>query len=443
MGKNKKGYWQERNKNKARQAAQSNDAGGNKVTRDESVSQGRFNSVKTLSTGVPTGIVINPSQRNTAVNGWSSLYCCNGSFLDDFIVGEYLNLVDSTIYWRYYNKIRQTVNGYYISTDQFNKDKFRNWITAVVNGLQLYYNVEHIMAFVQNNPNQNPGVEWMNSQLTSIMRRKHRELRSKLNDCAIPPRIMNFINYMYQNFSMSVDPQAPILRINWKGVFNPGSTGATGINANISKELYETVLGALNDTDFGETNNLIASAFPDDFKANLTNVSSVPSYDRGFGTFWYNNGVVVKDDTVKFGNSVANDDTKFGYQLKTDSLDGLIYACWHAWRTGGTAGWQPGIFKPFREFTSSSKVDNCTHTYYDDSNTDPAEHGLKSIGNDPYMTNSCGVRKPASFASNTWTINFMPHNDTQLAQYHSLSNMQMAVNASIKYLFDTPVDTND
>lgn len=260
-------------------------------------SGGRYKEAISLSTKIPTGLIINPAQE--ATTEWCPYMAAHGDFFGadpdpTVIKSTYDKLIKTVVYYDYYDAIQDKSNGAdYIDTTQFSLTNFIAWINAITNALQLYYNIEHILAFNSTPENENTDlIKLQNTYLTSVIRRKHKDLRDLLTRFAIPEKLEFIINYLYQNFSKSVDPQAPIIRINFNGVFHPFAKNAVAddLNCVLSAELYETVMGQLNKPEVRKVNSMITQTnkFGKDTSRNLSAVSRSAVYDRNFSTFWHN-----------------------------------------------------------------------------------------------------------------------------------------------------------
>jgi hypothetical protein len=425
-----------RNRNKSDKTYNNNNS-NSLPTSDISVGTGRYRDQMTLNTGIPTGLTINPGAKGT--DGWVPLICSHGRVFDlepgEIRVTEFDRVMKDEVYWDiYYKLVNDRGSSAFISSTaadlDFSVTDFTSWFDAVNAALQMYYNIEHVIAFNGTPENRNTGMEYLNRTfITSTIRNKHRILKEKLTRFAIPPRLENFINYIYQNFSMSVDPEAPIIRINYLLNFHAAYDSPSELAVS-----YDAILQRLEETE--KTNALISLVYPQNQSRFLSGVSKYPIYDRGFATFWHNMPVCMGGYVQP---TATTDDQKVYYGIIDNHLDGMIYAM-AAIFNSAEDDIKPALWMPYISFADNDDT-NCNICAVDGTQI----YTYANVG-----TNS-GAIKGGSFPEMFWMLNntntdaslppvvenyFCPSNSAQLAMYHSIRNMDAVVNKAARWIFE-------
>jgi hypothetical protein len=423
-----------RNRRKSGKSNNNNNDGYSLPTSDITVGTGRYRDQMTLNTGIPTGLTVNPGQGGT--EGWEPLIMAHGEILDLTEVDDSVNLANKVIkdevYWDiYYKLVNDRGSSSFISPafadSAFTLQDFIKWVKAIASGLQVYYNLEHVIAFCGTPENRNVGLEYMQKTfINSSVRNKHRLLKEKLTRFAIPERLEAFINYMYQNFSQSIDPESPITRINYNSMMHPYLSDS---NVEFQIDLAISDLEAVE-----KVNALISLVYPNEANRFLSGVSKFPVYDRGFATFWHNMPVSVAGD---YRPKVTSKDQKVYYGVIDNNLDGLIYSMTSI-RYSNIAV-RPGLWTPMLT-TPGMQRKSHSMTYCNGSKV--VTYSDETIERLPIQQHAfpgaywiCRNGETTGVLPATLQEYYVPNNQAQAVMYHSITNMEAAVNRSVRWLF--------
>lgn len=405
----------------------------------------RYTGPLSIKTAVPDITIINPAEPPSSLN--SSLFCAHGDFLtlvadDTTKTSPYDKIVKDIIYWNYYDEIVRKANGNdFIDTNQFSVTAFCKWINAISNALQLYYNVESILAFNSTPENENLGLIYLQNSFNSGVRRKHRDLRDILTRMSIPRNMETLINYLYQNFSYCEDPQTPIVRINWRGVLYPEdqiNPSTALLDYKLSEELFDTVINELNNADVRMIDSMIGvtAKYSKDKSRYLSGTSSKAVRDRNFLTWWHNQPTIA---SAKRTPTAAATSTLIYYGKMNFPMDGMIYAL------GGIfVGTEvsPALYNPWLGWktpvTDPRLIGNVTSFQIDPA--DATKYKMISVSGSKslcYATKIYNINIPTDETSITTT--FSPANNIQIEfqkiQTHSILNMRSSVESAVRWLF--------
>jgi len=401
----------------------------------------RYKDALKLTTGIKNTLIINPAQPSQL--GWSPLIMAHGDFFGadpnpSSKATAYDKILKEIVYYDYFDAIVDKSNGAdYVNTTQFSLTNFIKWINAITNALQLYYNVEHILAFNSTYTNENIGLTYVqNSYFNSTIRRKHKDLRDVLTRFAIPARIEAVINYMYQNFSMSLDPQAPIIRLNYNGVLHPYATTTPGneIFFDLGSTLYDSMINELNDPDVRMVNSMISQTtkFGSDTGRTLSPVSRSAVTDLGFSTFWHNMPIVTFNGVYP---NVATDTAEVYYATFDQNLDGLIYAMSGIANTSDPTIIKPGLYKPLNKYstpTDKRQIGNMTYL-----------NAVGTIGS--LLQNSTFINISGSYwaplvtgttDTPVSTPRYAASLQSQVVQTNNIANTEAVTQRSVRWLFN-------
>jgi hypothetical protein len=394
-----------------------------------------------IKSNVPDVTIINPAESTS--DNFYHLFCLHGDLLtlsETYSIDTpYDQIVNEVIYWQYFQEVVNKSNGNdYIDEYMFNKTFFRKWLNAISNGLQLYYNVESIMAFNSTPTNENPALVYMQSSFNPGVRRKHRDLRDLLTRMSIPRNMEAFINYMYQNFSYCDDPQTPIIRLNWRGVLYPAAQIKTdpGLDDTLTEALFDKVMADLNDTEVRKIDSMIGitNKYSKDKGRFLLPTSAKAVKDENFLTWWYNSPSI--GDGVRVP-SAANETTAVYFGKGKFPLDGLMYACSSIYNSKtGVAAWQPGLYLPWSGWKTpvadKRLVGNLT-TYDGTALVSTNKTSMAAA----IASGRFNALKSSDYtiATGTFDGGSFVNPSFQKIQTNSIANMRSSVEAAVRWLF--------
>jgi hypothetical protein len=283
--------------------------------------------------GISAGLTVN--SRLTSDQS-SSLYLSSGGFFtvydDDLkdnpkIQNEVITALERIFYPLTEDVITNRINrwaGQYI-----NFRDYKDYIFKLVDALQLYYCIDSVLTYSTHNTvdNVNIGMEALKQSLNSETIYEYTLLRDKLNNMTAPPRLVEFIRYMYQNFRLSSAPHAPIVKLNYGGLFDTYWEDKT---AHIQAQLLNAN-SALNSVS--KFNSFMSRAFPGWLIGSLPPSAKLAVYDLNFHTFWHNQNCcyLPSNSATKFVYTHVNLglDDYLDYQIieRDSDVDGAIFAC--------------------------------------------------------------------------------------------------------------------
>lgn len=298
----------------------------------------RFNS------GIKSGTLVNDREEPSS-SSYSTLFTLGGTFFESLDSNSYYSNLLEDIYYRYLRKVQASVNVNAAKT--FTKSKFSEYIYSLSNALQLYYMVESILAYSQNPSNKNEGMLFLRNKFDSNLMSQHERLRRFLITCPIPKKLMEFICYMYSNFSFSNYDNSVIFRLEFRDTLH--TTGLV-----LSELYYDVIISSIFDCN--EVTSLLLKSIPSLGIIDLDFVSNEVIYDENFLTFWHNSDHTMQsysnknnDGYIVHSRVVENYDEEFPYYQFTDiDIDGIFYACssYHNYKTKCD---DPGLWRAYHD----------------------------------------------------------------------------------------------
>jgi hypothetical protein len=304
----------------------------------------------TYNSGLDSGLSINKLQKNTS--SYSTCFVCAGSFFPRLKNQPYSQkLVNRNIYSDYLMKCQTSTNP---SIDRrFTSDKFYEYISCLVAGLQLYYYVDSIVAYGENtdNVNKNDGLACLRNDFTAEVLSYHQLLSETLCKMICPSNLLDTIRYMYQNFAVTDAPDSSIIRLSFREVAHKGK------HLPLSSDYYSVIINELRDSA-DIVNAVLEKSFPNSKINSLPLSSSVPIHDLNFITFWVNNSIsYLSVDKVIHTRTVKDNEQLFNYfSFNGEDLDGLFAACLSIY-SHESDSYENGIWFPISDVTKFKGFD--------------------------------------------------------------------------------------
>jgi hypothetical protein len=307
-----------------------------------------------ISTGIRSGLIVNPGERNNN-DDFSSLYImCGNMFKEDAIDTSFKHHVEKNIYPDVNREIQYNLNFDY----ELQLDEFNSWFYDLTKALEVYYALDSVDVYGKKEENNNPGSRYLHTKITSSIRLKLNELRRVLNYQAIPPRLLTAVRYMYQYYKFSELPGAPLYRLCPGLIFHDqADTGGNAYKHKLSPEMLDELITKL--TRHTQVHNKIFKAMP---SWHVDGYCMPPScdtayYDPNFRTFWFNSCLTytTPDGTVQYTRSGV-DSENFRYWLYSNRFDGFFYAMGSFHKnldsSSGEIGTRPGLWTPVNDFSA-------------------------------------------------------------------------------------------
>jgi hypothetical protein len=396
----------------------------------------REGTILSLNTGVRSGAVVNTHDEGGDNYAYSPAFMMCGEMLpEDNLTSLASSQLSSSLYHQYLTACQSLVN--YGIGSTFNSADFFTYMHKIMAGLQVYYMIDSILVYT-NDPltNRNKGIYNLRREIGADELSTHRELEILLGNMPCPPRLLEVIRYMYQNFKFSDNPNAPIYRLCYSNAFHENDTQSNLLT------IQQQVIADLRDpTKVGNIPAILNKAFPNWSIGELKPSSFEPIIDNGFKTFWNNSNVTYitseVDLDVTYTCFVINDDSEYAYYMFEDDVDGL----WYAMSSVASDDiFQPGIWRPISEASkfSDSSPDPKEWSSLLSYNGNFAPDGKWTVPLTNEVASQAGVvcslwlQQP----SNTFTERYNVHTDVSRLQYHTVKNMREATASVMEWIFN-------
>jgi hypothetical protein len=304
-----------------------------------------------ISTGVRSGLIVNPGEKNNN-DDFSSLYImCGNLFKKDSVDTAFKDHLEKNIYPDVNREIQYNLNfDYELSLSDFN-----DWFYDMTKALEVYYALDSIDTYGKKDDNNNPGSRYLHTKITSSIRLKLNELRRALNYQAIPPRLLQTVRYMYQYYKFSELPGAPLYRLS-PGFILHDSAGTAGTNAylnGLSVGMLDELITRIN--SHTQVHNKIFKAMTNWHVPDYCMPPSCDTayYDPNFRTFWFNSSLTYKSSQTGdiLYTREGEDGHNFRYWLYSNNFDGLFFAL-GSFRKATETGTRPGLWTPANDFAA-------------------------------------------------------------------------------------------
>lgn len=300
----------------------------------------------TFKSGIESGLLIDPMEDNT--ENYSTLFVMGGSFFSEG-AGNSISkkLMNDLLFQDILNECQSKIN-YRVDSD-INSEKFYKYVCSITSAIQLYYYVDSVLTYCKNDdiPVKNSGLQYLRSQFTSDILSQHALLGEKLLSYALPPRILDLVRYMYQNFNLVDDVNSPIVRLSFRETIHDGT------HVKLSPEYYDVVLDEIRSVG-SRVSNILRNSFPEMCFNSLPLSSSYPIFDRNFVTFWVNscvNYLSSSGETISHTRSLKNKNQDFSYfTYLGKELDGIFLSC-NSIYDSNLESFYSGIWTPINDVT--------------------------------------------------------------------------------------------
>lgn len=398
------------------------------LTKD-SINFNPSNTQVTWSSGIRSGTNVNGRQIET--DTFSPLYIQCGTFFPSSDINDatsfYGELLGQDIYRETVSNIQRSVS--YRSDRDFTQQQFYQYLNLIVDLLQIYYMVDSILVTC-NNDSRNRGIFRLREKLTSDILLQHIRLKEYLETCPIPTNLLNFIRYMFQCHSSSLEKNAPILRLCYQ---NSLLDDTASLN-NLGPETYRELTRDINQPEYTRLMSLLSKAMPEWLHTEMPFSTYEYLYDPQFLTFWFNCASTCSNDGtgIMHVNSIANSTEQYEYYQFTNEVDGGIYACCSAYLTE-TGRYEPGLWIPVVEYNEHMERSNCTSLlmFRDDLilGVVSLQHRVAAkMLNAPFI-------KDSDPDHHGWESITVGDSSAHLLQSHCMSNVQQPLSEFIRHLF--------
>jgi hypothetical protein len=384
----------------------------------------------TIDTGIDSGTLINPLQGPTKEFTPVLIQC--GVLMPNLKDGSDDNfgqLVNSEIYFKYKILVQAEITNSFASF--FTEENFYKILGTLSEALQLYYMIDSILAYTSVSPNVNIAMYKLRMAITPEIAAGHAKLGEFLRTCAIPPKMLEFIRYMYQNFTFSDTEGSTIIRLSYKDSL---CTAEKDGLLNIDENTYEDIFVKL--VNSSETISIMKKIKPS-WVNDLPSSSYELMCDPQFSTFWHNSNISyesLQTKKVHYTITVNNQSDLLYYGIFDNRLDGLIYACASVTEVRGQDRIQQnGLWVPFDEFLNRNSITSSL-LYYD------SDGLIRSVQS--YQHRYASMIHAAPYVERDqqghmeYVATQVGYAGAAIPQLHSLVNTSQAVTRSVNWLLD-------
>jgi hypothetical protein len=376
-----------------------------------------------IDTGIDSGTVVNPLQGTTQY--YSPLYVQCGCLFPENNSDSYLaDLMGKSLYSYYNNLVLSEVN--WGLANQFTEAEFYTYLRKISYALQLYYMIDSILAYTSHSPNTNLAMTNLRMSITPDISNGHIKLREILESTAIPPKLLEFIRYMYQNYSFNNVDGSAIIRLSLNDSLCTGEyKSSLGINS-------QTYLNIVNDVISCSKTTAVIKKIRPAWVGIMPPSSYEALYDPQFSTFWHNSNIAYEDfgsKVVKYTISVKSNSDLIYYGIFDNRLDGIIYASCSVTDANGVI--QKGIWAPFSNFEDKNTLNSSLLYFSKGYQMLPVTEMEFRISSMVYAAPNTNLTKDGNYV---WSVVCCSYAGACIPQVHSLENVNQAVSRSVLWL---------
>lgn len=383
-----------------------------------------------INTGIPSGTLINPLQKSTI--HYSPLYVQCGRLFDNVVEQNdslFSGLINSELYFKYKILVQSTITNSF--SRYFTEECFYSYVSVLSKALQLYYMVDSILAYTSNNVNSNLAMFRLRMAMTSEILSEHVKLKEFLGTIPIPPNLLEYIRYLYQNFSFNDVEGSSIIRLSLEDSL---CTSEYGDQLGLDLQYYNEVMAEL--LTLSETFSVLRKV-RENWVKELPPSSFEAFYDPQFSTFWHNSNICYEDygsKKVKYTINATDNTSLLYYGIFDNRLDGIIYASSSVnVNINDVDVCQTGIWKPFSDFKDRKSINSSLLHFSNDNLMRPVtsqEHRNAS------MVHAAPYTLVTPDKNLMWVVTESNFAGSTIPQVHTLENTTQAVVRSVEWLLN-------
>lgn len=204
-------------------------------------------------------------------------------------------------------------------------------MNACIQALSVYYWFTSILSYESDTRNnKNEAMINLRQSITAGQLNLISQLGKRLEDCPIPPRIVEWIRFLNANYFSGDSQGSPLIKT------CPSLTLVTGTDVE-KQVVLQTVIDNLSTVIATNVFTLLRRSIPQWRVGRLYDVTPIPNYDKNFKTIFsnlpssYYNAAAYTQSPV-----VADSSVSISYNSFTNNLDGVAYACASVFSTAST-----------------------------------------------------------------------------------------------------------
>jgi hypothetical protein len=387
-----------------------------------------------INTGIPSGTIRNPLQNTTEY--YSPMFIQCGILLptiDENGDSLFSKLVNSDLYFKYLIIVQSVITNNF--SRFFTEINFFNYLSVLSQALQLYYQIDSILAFSSHSDNRNQNLAMVNLRMAigPEILNGHMKLKEFLESVPIPPNLLEYIRYMYQNFCFKDVQGSSIIRLSYSdSLCTDEYAGKLGIDGYTYNEIVMKML------ELSEVASIVAKIRPN-WIGTLPASSYEVFYDPQFSTFWHNSNIAYEDfgsKAVKYTINANSKSDLLYYGIFDDRLDGAIYASCSVnlfTKNSDKSVQQMGMWHPFSDF-SNRKAISSSLLYFN--KLSRISSVLEVTYRNASMVHSAPHAIKTESGNFVWVVNSSNYAGSAIPQVHTLENTTQAVVQTVNWLFE-------
>jgi len=259
--------------------------------------------------------------------------------------------LNKDLYYKYLIIVQSEVNS--SLARQFTESIFYNYIGRISYALQLYYMIDSILAYTSHSPNNNIAMTKLRMGIGPDVSNGHIKLKEVLESTPIPPNLLMYIRFMYQNFSFNDVSGSSIIRLSLDdSLCTSEYSGNLGVDGSVYSKIIDELI------DCSEVSSIIKK-IRNNWVVTLPASSYEALYNPQFTTFWHNSNIAYEDygsKAVKFTITAQSSFSPLYYGIFDNKLDGIIYASCSVLDQNEVI--EKGLWVPFHDFVDRKSINS-------------------------------------------------------------------------------------
>lgn len=283
--------------------------------------------------------------------------------------------MDTFITLAYQTALQKAVS-FSINTRVLTSENIINSLNAIASSLQVYYWLASVISYADGPHNKNEGMLHLRNLISTDELNDIYILQRILINIPIPPRLMELMFYLNQNYSSSSLPGSAMIKICPVNFIQVPIGKDAVLNRWIPKDVVSDCIDLLSSTTNREIFSIFARACPSWVNNSLFSSPSNPVHDPQFTTLFANlpfqytcgktganyTGPTIYDQTNIQKQIVSS---YYLYNSYVDILDGGIFGLFTGW-DHAQINWLPGLMMPACEHVSTLKLTFTRFSYFSD-----------------------------------------------------------------------------
>lgn len=381
-----------------------------------------------LDSGIISGTLVNPIQRTTQY--YSPLYIQCGQLFSNIADQDdsvFSSMINQELYFKYRIIVQSSITNSF--TRYFTEESFYSYVGLISYALQVYYMIDSILAYTSHNANTNIGMTRLRMAISPDILNSHIKLKEYLEGVPIPPNLLEYIRYLYQNFSFNDVNGSSIIRLSLgDSLCTSEYSSELGLNSETYSQIFESLISSSDTIS-------IMRRIRENWVRTLPPSSYESFYDPQFSTFWHNSNISYEDygsKAVKYTINTSNFSDQLYYGIFDNRLDGLIYAsCSVNTVQNDKNVQQMGLWLPFNDFQHRNSINSSLLHHSNDGLIRPV---TEREFRDASLVHAAPYTVITADNNPVWEVSRANFAGSAIPQVHTLENTTQAVVRSVEWL---------